>query len=1594
MTTVCIDLLARRGLLRAAVPLLLLTVARASGGTIFVDDDAPGDPGPGDLYVSDPDEDGSANHPYDGIQEAIDAAADGDEVVVADGTYSGAWNRDLDFHGKAITVRSENGPANCIIDCQSPYSNYHRGFHFHTGETEASVVEGLTITNGWIIGDGGGILCDESSPTIRDCVFADNSAFDGAGIYCCLGAPRVEDCTFRRNVAQRGGGIACDSSAPTIVDCTFIDNDVYSTGKGAAVFCTASEPTIARCTMVHNVADHRGGGVHFEANSGGTVTACAFTGNQATYGGGIACEDSAPLIADCIFVSNEVTPGDYGGWGAAISCDGSAATIRNCAMMYNVAHTGGGGVSFGHDSGGTVTNCTIIQNTGDGGGGISCRSNSFPAISNCTIAYNVAQTGGGIEAFEGSIATLVNCVVWGNAPDHVYVWAGAEAVITFSDVQGGWPGEGNLNIDPLLTQDFTHLSADSPCRDAGDPEGDYAEQVDFDGEPRVAGTNVDMGSDEFVDSDVDGLPDFWEVLHFGSPTAADPAGDPDDDTASNLEEYEASRNPRRGPAVFHVDVTGDDAWDGLAPIWDGEHGPKATIQVAIDATERFEGDEVLVADGIYSGTGNRDIRFFGNEVLLHSTGGRDGCVIDCGGAGRAFTFDHGETAQAIVDGFTLTGGEAERGGAVFCRASSPQLRNCTFVRNHAADGGGVHCRYGQPVIDNCAFRDNTATGYGGGFHCVAADASIVRCVFVGNGGSHGGGMTCLSSDTTVANCLFAQNWGKYDGGAAHCRGMGNPAMVNCTVVSNAARNGGGVYCRSGAALSLTSCVMVGNRAYQGANVYSQSPLVVSYSAVSGGEESVYLGYGGELEWGAGNLAADPLLTPDWHLRADSPCRDAGDPEGAYSDRSDMDGEPRLVGDGVDMGADEFLDSDDDGLPDWWETAEFGAPTSADALADEEPDGRTNIEEYAGGTNPWQGPRVYYVDTSGDDGWDGLTPNWDGEHGPKATIQAAIDAAHPREGDEVRVAAGTYAGSGNRDLDFGGRAIPVVGVAGAEACVIDCEVAGRGFHFHSRETGASIVDGFTVTNGYADEGGAIYCWLSSPTIMNCEFEENTADSSGAGLHCSRFSDPSVVACEFTANAAGSGGGAVYTTGGTPTVTDCVFNSNTASSGAGAHSYKSDLKMAHCTVTGNTAAYSGGGVTCIGGSALLQSCAINRNVAAAGGGVYCSGGSISIRDCLIADNDASETNGGGVFVNRGKPTIDDCVIARNCASGDGGGVSVRDTNARIRGCTLRENSARDGAGVYCDERGDATISDALITLNAATRAGGGVCCWFSDPTVTKCVITENSALDGGGVYHFNSEATILNCTVSRNSGVQSAGGIYCRRGSPRVINTVVSENVAFGAAGVYCERGTPVIVNCTLVNNKGDNFGGGVYASGESSHPTVTNCVVWRNAATSLDADFGASLTVTYSDIEGGWLGEGNIDSEPRFVDVDHDDYHLAADSPCIDVGDPAFLPGPGETDVDGRMRVWDGDGDGISTVDMGAHEFGSFRFGDLDCDGTINTYDTDAFAVALGGTYEHPPFTDYDALHPGCDAMLADCNGDGLLNGFDIDAFVARLSEGR
>jgi parallel beta-helix repeat protein len=407
------------------------------------------------------------------IQAGIDAASPGDVVSVADGIYTGAGNKNLDFNGKAITVQSENGPANCFIDCEG----VGRAFGFDNGEGQDSVLSGFTIKNSEVGYDA--IVCsNSSSPTLTNCIITDNG---GSGIFCGdNSSPTITNCTISNNTADYGGGLHCNNASATISD-SVITGNANNTGT---IHCAENcSLTITNCS----VTDNTGGGITCYDSPSLTITTCSITDNT---GRGINCYNSSSItISDSMIARNSQR-------GIQIE-NSSSASITNCTITENITEWGGAGIEIVNSSP-TVTNCIISNNTATlNGAGIRCRENSSPTITNCTIGNNTASgNGGGIHMQDNSSPTVTNSILWADSPDEISIDTGALG-ITYSDIEDGWPGEGNISADPLFVGggDY-HLTGMSPCINAGTSAG--APDGDIDGDPRPQQGGYDIGADEYV----------------------------------------------------------------------------------------------------------------------------------------------------------------------------------------------------------------------------------------------------------------------------------------------------------------------------------------------------------------------------------------------------------------------------------------------------------------------------------------------------------------------------------------------------------------------------------------------------------------------------------------------------------------------------------------------------------------------------------------------------------------------------------------------------------------------------------------------------------------------------------------------------------------------------------------------------------------------------------------------------------------------------------------------------------------------------------------------------------------------------------------
>jgi predicted outer membrane repeat protein len=365
---------------------------------------------------------------YATIQAAIDAAIHGDEVIVADGTYyygpGGDLVPNMDFLGKRITVRSARGPEHTILD----YSVGGRAFHFHRGETSASVLQGFTIRDANIEGgfglgiDGGAILVEAiSSPTILGCIFSGNYAEgNGASIY--LGGSRalVKNCSFNDNNA---GGV-----------------------HGGAMYVSGQHNTVDNCVFSNNL----GGGIYNYYGDFLTVNNTMFLQNTGNFGGGLYDNGESLTISGCLFLLNRA---NYNGGGLHTI---NGARIYNSVFSNNHTNLGGrGGGIYGADL--EVTNCIFAWNTAA-----------------------VASGGAGIYVWGNS--SITNSIFWQNVIletlSDIEIAANATVDVSYSLISDfvNWPEDDVKHIITLYTPDFENLlfvDPDGPDNVEGTEDDDY-----------------------------------------------------------------------------------------------------------------------------------------------------------------------------------------------------------------------------------------------------------------------------------------------------------------------------------------------------------------------------------------------------------------------------------------------------------------------------------------------------------------------------------------------------------------------------------------------------------------------------------------------------------------------------------------------------------------------------------------------------------------------------------------------------------------------------------------------------------------------------------------------------------------------------------------------------------------------------------------------------------------------------------------------------------------------------------------------------------------------------------------------------------------
>ncbi|MBU2689787.1 MAG: right-handed parallel beta-helix repeat-containing protein [Candidatus Eisenbacteria bacterium] len=404
--------------------------------------------------------DGTGDFPT--IQAAIDAALEGDIIELTDGTFTGDGNRDMDYLGKAITVRSQGGnPETCLIDCEGSQSEPHGAIEFSGGEGASSILEGITIRGAY----PAGIICDSSSPTLYNCRFRDNL---GSALGLNHSQSSIIGCQFLNNASDFGGaGINWANSSGSITDCVFEENTAL---VGAGLFCQWASPTISGCSFVGNAATLTGGAIAGQSSSS-HVSNCSFSSNTAgEAGGAIRFHYDAPILEDLVCEGNSA--GEVGGAMSIEDVEGSI--VRRCVLRENSAPAGAGLHGAGEI---TVDQCAFVGNAaGQYGGGMI--SDGPVVVTACTFVGNAAPGGGsGVwGGGENALSMEKTQIVFGEQGAAVRCPSSIELVCCdiYGNADGDWVGciedqygvNGNISEDPLFCDpengDFA-IRSDSPC---------------------------------------------------------------------------------------------------------------------------------------------------------------------------------------------------------------------------------------------------------------------------------------------------------------------------------------------------------------------------------------------------------------------------------------------------------------------------------------------------------------------------------------------------------------------------------------------------------------------------------------------------------------------------------------------------------------------------------------------------------------------------------------------------------------------------------------------------------------------------------------------------------------------------------------------------------------------------------------------------------------------------------------------------------------------------------------------------------------------------------------------------------------------------
>jgi predicted outer membrane repeat protein len=734
---------------------------------------------------------------YTSLQTALTSAVSGQEIWVAAGTYKPTTDTD---RTKTFQLKDGVNIYGGFAGGESLRAdrNFNTNVVILSGDLNGNDIDGNLTTNktdnsyNVLVGVTGATIDGFSIKYGNASGNGGNNYFDfGGGMFNKESSPIVSNVIFSNNSGYYGGGMANEHSSPTVSNVTFTNN---SANWGGGMLSFSGSPTITNVTFTNNSATV-GGGMNINYNSSPTITNSTFSNNTGSEGG-------------AVFMNNYATP-----------------TITNVTFSNNSANSGGG--IYNNSSSATITNSTLSGNSATigQGGGIYNNFAVLTTINNSILWGNTAQTGANIQNVNSSTPN-----------------------ITYSDIQGGFSGTGNINSDPLFENasdpdgvdnifrtgdDGLKLSGGSPAINTGTNSG--ASITDITGYTRPLGGTVDIGAYEtriYTDFSlipsgpvalgqtltVNSIPSFhYELFH----TIVSSAFDFGDSSGSFTTNGAGQANHvYAAPGTFNIKLTVTD-----------ETGYSSVITKPV-TVQAIPANVIVVKPG-GSGNGTSWANAYGSlqsALAASSAGGKNEIWVAAG------TYKPGTQR---TDTFSLILGVSVYGGFNGTEVTRSQ-RN--FVTNPTILSGDID---GQP--DN--YDENIANGIshtnvaGNSYHVVSGGSNATLDGFIIKGGNasnngvpnqdRGGGLICSNPNLVLKNLVFIGNSAYFAGGGLYISDPNSSTLLDKVVFSGNVSGYGGAIHNFQGTLSITNAVFSNNQGGAfGGGIFNEGPLTVTNSTFS------------------------------------------------------------------------------------------------------------------------------------------------------------------------------------------------------------------------------------------------------------------------------------------------------------------------------------------------------------------------------------------------------------------------------------------------------------------------------------------------------------------------------------------------------------------------------------------------------------------------------------------------------------------------------------------------------------------------------------------------------------------------------------------